>query len=542
MKKRISSILLCFAMMLCFMNLSAFAAEISEVKVEMPNITATINAKDIDKLDSAAVKATLDGKELNIASAELYRGSMEWIILIDTSKSTKAYFEAEKEAVLSIYKSLSEGDKLSLFTFDTKLVTILNGSESAEDVEKKIKALECNGEDTIFYEATEKLIAMAGESTADNVIPVIFSDGVDTISKNTNKDKTVEKLKNSNHSIYGFYADSLKKETADKFNELLKNSKGSSKAFNAKNASSLLAELKPASTIVVSAAASTDTEAKEDAELSIDLGNGKAITKKTKVEAWSSDTVAPEILSCELNEEAKTVVITFSEEIFEPENADYFFTDKYDGSKIQFSTVEYEACKVTIKFDSCSWNGLVLKVSRIKDKALNPMADKEFILKEAKSPILDLKNIIFVAAGVLLLIIIIVVLAVISKKKKKSAKTDKTEEPKAEVKNDVKAETKPEVKEPVAKTEVVTQPANNAEVEPIEAPAVDPVDAPIEAPVDAPVDTPIDTPVDAPAKASEADKKSEGKSKKDKKSEEKKPKKKKGKDEAQFQFYFVDKK
>ena len=468
-------------MMLTFMNLSVFAAEISDIKVDMPNITATVSGADIDALDSSKVKAVLDGKELKVSSAESNGGSTEWIVLIDTSKSTKTYFEAEKNAVLSIYKSLKNGDKLSLYTFDTGFVTVLNGSESKEEAEKKIKAIECNGQDTVFYEATDKLLAKVSESKADNVIPVIFSDGVDTISKNTDQKKVAENLKKSSVPVYGFYADSLKKETADKFNALLKNSKGGAKAFGEKNAASLLAAKAPSNPVVISAVASSDIEAKEDAELVIDLGNGKAISKKTKVDAWTSDTVAPEILSCNTDENTNTLVITFSEDVINADKPESYIFKDTDGNAlgIKVTSVEYADCKATVKVDSLENNGIVLTVSGIKDKALNDAAAFDYTIKDAKIsfpiiPVIIAAVVILAAAAVFFLL----------KKKGGSKDTDEASKTKPGSKNEKPEAVKPETVKP------------------------------------------------------EEEKKSD----EDKKAEEKKAKKKKEKEESQFQFYFVDKK
>lgn len=295
-------------MMLCFMNLSAFAAEVSEVTIDYPNIAALINGINNNEIDSSKVKATLDGKELKVSSAESKTGSTEWIILIDTSKSTKTYFEAEKKAVVSVNNSLGENDKLSLYTFDTGIVKILDGSESKEDAEKKINAIECTGQDTVFYEATDKLLTLASESKADNVIPVIFSDGIDTISKTVSKEKVSEKLSASKVPVYGFYADKLKAETSDNFNALLAKSKGGAKAFSEKNATSLLSEKTPAKKFIVSAVADSDIEANENAELIIDLGNGNVISKSVnapeyKAETSTSDASTSESTTAENNGE-----------------------------------------------------------------------------------------------------------------------------------------------------------------------------------------------------------------------------------------------
>ncbi len=439
MMKKLAAIALCAIIMLTA-NIFVFAAEISDVKTDMPSIDIKVSAPAgaYDNIDAGKVKATLDGQELKVSSAEVKGGTNEWIVLIDTSKSTKSYFEAEKNAVLSVYKSLGKNDKLSLYTFDTGIKKVLDGTEKPEDAEKKIKALTCEGQDTVFYESVDKLLEEAKKSKNDNVIPVIFSDGVDTLSKSTNKKAITEKLAKEKIPVFGLYNDSLKAETANAFKDLLKKSGGNAEAFGTKNATEMLSKKNAANEIIISAVAASDIKANDNAVLSVDLGDGKAITQKTKVEAWSNDTTAPEILSAEADTAANTVTVKFSEDVLNADkNESYIFTCS-DESKVEITGIEYGDSTAVISVDSLDKSGVSLKVSGITDKALNAAAEKEFVITEVKSNF-PLIPVIIVA---ILLIVLVAVLLIGKLRKKDNADVSgaSAEDKKAKKKKDKEAE------------------------------------------------------------------------------------------------------
>ena len=272
---------------------SGFAAEIKDIKTDANKITAEVALSDKDKIDKDSVSATIDGKPLNIDGVEVKEEAAEYIVLIDTSLSlSNAHFEAEKSAVKALRKSIGKNDKLSLYTFDTKTVKILDGSESAEDADKKISALKASGQDTAFYGAMKELASKAKSSGSGKVIPVVFTDGVETLNKSGRAD-AVKSIKDSKVAITALYPDVTSEKDVSSLKDFMKECGGKSASFNVKNASDKLSETgksagaKTASIVM----AATDTIAANDkAVLSIDLGDGKAITKETPVKAWQTET------------------------------------------------------------------------------------------------------------------------------------------------------------------------------------------------------------------------------------------------------------
>ena len=239
--KKLSALLICFVMLAC-MAVPAYAASISNVKTNLPDISAEVKipADSAEKLSGDSVKATLDGKELKTGDIEKKSASSEWIIMLDTSLSLSAeHFAAEKSAIKALYNKLGEKDTLSLYTFDSEVKQILSGKESKEDAVKKIDAVKANGQDTAFYAALTNLAGKAKASKADRVVPVIYTDGVETLKKG-DREKTVEALKSSGVAIYGLYPDVTAKADVEALNAILKESGGKAESFSVKNASDKL--------------------------------------------------------------------------------------------------------------------------------------------------------------------------------------------------------------------------------------------------------------------------------------------------------------
>lgn len=292
---------------------SGFAAEIKDIKTDANKITAEVALSDKDKIDKDSVSATIDGKPLNIDGVEVKEEAAEYIVLIDTSLSlSNAHFEAEKSAVKALRKSIGKNDKLSLYTFDTKTVKILDGSESAEDADKKVSALKASGQDTAFYGAMKELASKAKSSGSGKVIPVVFTDGVETLNKSGRAD-AVKSIKDSKVAITALYPDVTSEKDVSSLKDFMKECGGKSASFNVKNASDKLSETgksagaKTASIVM----AATDTIAANDkAVLSIDLGDGKAITKETPVKAWQADTAKVTETETESKAESTTAAST----------------------------------------------------------------------------------------------------------------------------------------------------------------------------------------------------------------------------------------
>ena len=298
-----------------------FASSVKEVKAELPVITAKVKAPagTFENLDKSAIKATLDGVELSTDDAKLENSSTEWIIMLDTSLSLSAdHFTAEKSAIKAVYNSLGENDKLSLYTFDTKTKEILSGDESKDDAVKKIDAIKASGQDTAFYDAAVALANAAKSSDADSCVAIIYTDGVETLNK-SDKSKAVEALKSSSIPVYGLYPDVTAAADSKELNSILSQSGGGAEAFTVKNASDKLKAYSSKSdeTIELTFTAASNIEANEKAVLSIDLGDGKAITYNTAVESYSVEnqtTTKPAETGEGTTENAGTTVLSGDED------------------------------------------------------------------------------------------------------------------------------------------------------------------------------------------------------------------------------------
>ncbi len=293
MKKTIISVFLSI-LTFTLLAVNSFAASVENVELNLPEVKAEVFADDV-ALDVNKISASLDGKELKMTSSDIHSQSVEWIIFVDTSKSiSNAHFIAQKKAIASIYNSLGENDKFQLYTFDENVVKVLENGVSKEEAEKKINAIVCNGQDTQFYDVLGKMIELSKSSKAEIVKPVIYTDGVDTISKTT-KDGIVKKLESSSVPVYGFYASALNADKSKAFNELLKKSGGEAKSFTVENAADTLSNTKSG---VVALAFNLDGEVKanENAVFSIDLGDGKKLENKVTIEndypVKSTETIA----------------------------------------------------------------------------------------------------------------------------------------------------------------------------------------------------------------------------------------------------------
>ena len=298
-----------------------FASSVKEVKAELPVITAEVKAPagTFENLDKSAIKATLDGAELSTDDAKLESSSTEWIVMLDTSLSLSAdHFTAEKSAIKAVYNSLGEDDKLSLYTFDTKTKEILSGDESKDEAIKKIDSIKASGQDTAFYDAAVALAKAAKSSDADSCVAIIYTDGVETLNK-SDKSKAVEALKSSNIPVYGLYPDVTAAADSKELNSILSQSGGGAEAFTVKNASDKLKAYssKADETIELTFTVSSDIEANKKAVLSIDLGDGKAITYNTAVESYSVEnqtTTKPAEISEGTTEIAGTTVLSGDED------------------------------------------------------------------------------------------------------------------------------------------------------------------------------------------------------------------------------------
>ncbi len=444
--KKIITCFLSILMALTAFSGSALAANITGIEQNPPEFEVKIGAPPgtYDKAKLSDIKATLNGDDLVPNKIEKETASVEWIIMLDTSKSlSEEHFNAQKSAVIEVLKNLRDTDRLILYTFDAKVTQRLYGNETPEAANKVLASIKGDGQQTAFYSAALKLAEMAEQSQAAVCVPVIFSDGVETVEKDK-RAQTISTLKKSPVPIYGYYPnvadDSIKKP----FNEIIKASGGSTKSFSNKNAASQLAAFNSDDTYLVAFSATKSIETSNNALLSIDMGDGTVLSKEIVVSAWEGDTVAPEVISVITDEERNTVSVSFSEIIANcKDESIYKFSVKDKTLAVpKIRSINKSAPEtVIITLDNVKVSGVSLTVSGYKDIAGNVGKEKSFTVTIDENIVKTLTRMGIIAGGAVILALIILGVILKIKKEKKKREEAKVQ---AAYKKGKKIEPKPE--------------------------------------------------------------------------------------------------
>lgn len=402
----------------------AFAANITGIDENLPELDVKVAAPPgtYDKTRASQIIGTLNGQSLITTDFRKETASIEWIIMIDTSKSlSEEHFKAQKDAVLEVLKNLRETDRLVLYTFDDTVKQKLYGSESAAAAKKALDNIDCKGQDTAFYAAAVKLAELAEKCEASVCVPVIFSDGVETVKKG-DRAKTITALKQSPVPIYGFYPNVANDSIKKSFNEVIKASGGSTKSFSKKNAASQLASFNSDDTYSIAFAATNSIKATKNALLEIDMGDGTKLTKEIVVSEWEGDTEPPKVISVITDDEKNYITVNFSEIVINcTDESIYEFTtaDETIAPPVIKAINKTAADTVIIEVNSVDISGVKLKIKDYEDVAGNVGQEEEFSVTINEDVVKTLKTIgIGVGSVILLVIIILVVLMRIKRAKK----------------------------------------------------------------------------------------------------------------------------
>lgn len=424
MKKAVLSFLLCVVILIPILGVPVSAAsDISGIEASLPEVNVTVNTDSATAgtMTVDSVKADIDGVNLKISEVKASEGTVEWIVLVDTSISSNTYFEQEKNALKTLRKSLGEHDTLMLYTFHTTITKVLDGTESVEEASKKIDGIICDGQDTCFYDSIIQLSYYAKDSDKDICIPIVFSDGVDTESK-SDRTAAAKKLKDNGVPLYGFYPDKLDAAKIKSFNAMLAKSGGKAEAFSGKNATKKLTSKAAGRAVDITMYADGDISANENAVLTLDLGNGTVLKKDLTVATkWEDDKEPPVINDFKLDKGDKMITLQFSEEIADYDNLNcYVITSEDEFTPFIIDTQQPEPGLVKLQLNSLDSSGAKIQVVGLHDKANNQLQPQEFELTKVEVE-KDYTPYFIIAGAVLLAIIAVIIILNLKKKKKAEA-------------------------------------------------------------------------------------------------------------------------
>ena len=431
--KKVISVILTLILAFC-LAVPAFAEQTSVISlgrigVVMPEITVEIKGSGYDK---NTISSTLDTEKLSVEDVYKYdvdKNSSCAYILVDLSTSMHGSFDLVKSNIVTYIKQLSDNDKVVLITFgETKVNTVLNGSETREEAIDIVNKLKCNENGTLFYEALNQAyqLSVSSNSSFDREYVIAFSDGIDVQKGSSTFDEVMKLYDSRVLPLYAACSYNTSKAASDKFGELARASGGSFSIIKSKDAfSDFLAQLNDV-TVVKLKAASNYADGKEK-QLSIKIGTSQ-IEYNVPVVRSISDNSVPEVNKLTYDIEKDIFVISFSERVIGATSNSAYKITNANGAKFEVSDVFYSEKDNTyeIKTKTPITKGTyTFEFSGIKDdsKESNALLGKKVVEVKKSNNItgLPLWAIILIIVGSVIVIGIVVLIFVFSAKKRDEA-------------------------------------------------------------------------------------------------------------------------
>lgn len=178
----------------------------SDYIVYVPVFVYDQNNKVVADLKKSDFKLFIDDSEQEISVFETEEKPLDIFLIIDTSTSfvkldTKGFAQ-------SFVDGLNASDKVQIISLNTKTKALNELTTDRKIISKAIKKLETGG-GTSLWDSIDSLFQENFNKTNEPKIVVILTDGVDTISQNSNYQKSLTKVEKGNALVFSFITDTL---------------------------------------------------------------------------------------------------------------------------------------------------------------------------------------------------------------------------------------------------------------------------------------------------------------------------------------------
>ena len=316
--------------------------QFGRIFVTMPEITVELKGTGYELDDTTA---TLGGEKLTVNEVIPYdKESVTTCayVIVDLSASMSASFETVKSNITTFINSLGKNDRAVLITFgETKVETVLDGSETREAAAAAVRELDCTEQGTLFYEALSKAYQLSDTATAhsDREYAIVFSDGVDVQRGNTTYDEAVSQYSSHVLPLYAACSESTSKESTDKFGEIARQSGGS---FSMIRTPQDFEEFTKTINNVTLVRLTASTNFADGNSRQLSLRSGASQTEySVPISRSIADDEAPTVKEIRFDETEKAIVISFSEQVVGANVATAYKITDADGERIDVSAVFY---------------------------------------------------------------------------------------------------------------------------------------------------------------------------------------------------------
>ena len=353
-RKFFTYIFACAFLFCSFPCLPAQAATVEQLTTEMESIEITISdeGEDLSALTIEDILVTLDGAPISVTEFAPTEQGINYMFLLDISGSVPdRHMNAAKEQILSLYTTLREQDQLSVITFGDEVHTIIEGTETVDEVQAILDTVRCDDSYTHFYDAINLILQRIDIDADIQNIAIIVSDGINTGDVNISIDELYTSLNESNITLYALAVDAAKASDIDNFREFVQLSGGQLFEFNPSNCTDSMSSLTGSfeKTYHLKLLADPSLITGESQALVIQIGEHSILEQEIVLEL--PDTTAPTITGWEVVFEDQTLSLFFSEPMANLQNPEQYRISAPDGSLAPVTVVEHTDDHVLLKIE-----------------------------------------------------------------------------------------------------------------------------------------------------------------------------------------------
>ena len=430
---------------------NAGAVSLEQIQPVMPQIDVYIRDGDtaLDTLTAEDITATLDDTSLRVTLLEPSEQGVFYIFMLDISRSiSEAHLVAARQAVMNTYQQMGQSDQLALISFGNEVNVLLQGNESANQVQAALDSIHSTDNNTRFYDAMNALVETASSQNDMRRVAVVVSDGVDDTDAGMTRDELIEVLRQSGVAVYAMAVDSAAEATRNQFREFIQVSGGDLFTFSPSNAMETLDDLQSSIDEIwhLQLMAESNVADGLDHNLNIQFGELDNLSVEVRPTRWTPDSNPPYLVSSTPDSANGTVTLTFNEAIANIDDPQCYTLTDASGKEVPFSILSFDATQVVLQSSEqknlaeCSLSLKDLKDASMEANVLAPCTT-QIANAQGSDPSTgsadeqadangDLMQLLLPVGGALVLVILLVAL-LLAKKRGKTTTTKKAKKEKS---------------------------------------------------------------------------------------------------------------
>lgn len=169
--------------------------------VTVPVTVLDRNGRYVPQLRRENFRIQENGVEQKIAYFATTDSPFSVVLLIDTSGSTRFRLEDIQRSAINFVNKLKPTDSVMVMSFDDRIEVLCKATTDREVITKAIRRTRTGG-GTRLYDAVADILTKQLKTITGRKAVVLFTDGVDTMSRRASYDNTIRMAEESDAPIY----------------------------------------------------------------------------------------------------------------------------------------------------------------------------------------------------------------------------------------------------------------------------------------------------------------------------------------------------